>query len=92
MSLNPVTHYDRQYDSSAPGGDDHIKMFKISSADYSQRPARKQVDSAEARALQQVCDLLIMCRRLPYCPRSQPLYVFSPCVCACACSFLGFRV
>ena len=54
MALHPVTHYDRPFDPCAPGGDDHIKMFKISSADYSQRPAKKQIDQSESKALQQV--------------------------------------
>jgi len=53
IALHPVTHYDRSLDHSIPGGDDHIKMFMISSADYSQRQAKKQVEHRESKALQQ---------------------------------------
>ena len=44
VALNPMTSYDRAFQHQADWGTDHLKMLKISSADYSGRPARKQAE------------------------------------------------
>jgi len=42
VSLYPITSYDRGFQHGASWGTDHVKMLKISGADYSKRPARRQ--------------------------------------------------
>ena len=92
MALHPVTHYDRQHDSSAPGGDDYLKMLKISSADYSQRPARKQVDASETKALQQVGTPVCACACACACGNNRKISnpkcvsTATPCVCIHVCA------
>lgn len=53
MCLHSYSQYDRCHNPNGPGGDDHLKMYRISSADYSQRPARRQIAPGEKKALQQ---------------------------------------
>eukprot|EP00960_Hanusia_phi_P051402 760786-Hanusia_phi.AAC.4 len=47
-SLTIFTDYDR----ATPEGEDHIKMLKISMANYSRRPARKQIEEFSNKSLQ----------------------------------------
>ena len=43
VALHAVSRFDRVFDQTQEGGTDHIKMQRISSANYLQRPAAKQV-------------------------------------------------
>jgi hypothetical protein len=48
----PYNNWDRAHDYEKDGGMDHTKVLKISYADFSKRPARKQVEQADAKRLQ----------------------------------------
>ena len=53
VALHAVSNWDNVFDQTAEGGTDHIKMWRISTADYSQRPAKKQAVHDDAgKALQ----------------------------------------
>eukprot|EP00281_Chroomonas_sp_CCMP1168_P017300 CAMPEP_0206212286 /NCGR_PEP_ID=MMETSP0047_2-20121206/475_1 /ASSEMBLY_ACC=CAM_ASM_000192 /TAXON_ID=195065 /ORGANISM="Chroomonas mesostigmatica_cf, Strain CCMP1168" /LENGTH=290 /DNA_ID=CAMNT_0053634293 /DNA_START=15 /DNA_END=884 /DNA_ORIENTATION=+ len=50
VALQPYNNWDRAHDYEKDGGMDHVKMLKISYADFSKRPAKKQVEMDTKRA------------------------------------------
>ena len=48
----PYNAWDLPHKYEGDGGMDHIKMLKISYADYSKRPARKQIEQSQVKQLQ----------------------------------------
>lgn len=54
--LQPFNKWDKSHDYTASGGTDHIKVLKISYADYSKRPARKQIEESAAPVHTEGCN------------------------------------
>lgn len=48
----PYNNWDIAHKYEGEGGMDHVKMLKISYADYSKRPACKQIDQTQVKVLQ----------------------------------------